>query len=368
MVLERQRYWRDRLESEPVRFMMREFPELLAAARGALARFVGADADDLAFVNNATSGVNTVLRSLRFKSGDELLVTDQEYNACRNTLNYVAELSGAHVVVAPVPFPLKSADEIVTAIVSRATPRTRLALVDHVTSQTGLVFPVARIVKELAARGIDTLVDGAHAPGMLPLDLRALGAAYYTGNCHKWLCAPKGVALLHVRRDRQELVRPLTISHGANQPLAAGGTRFRAELDWTGTFDPSALLCVPEVIETLEKLVDGGWPALMKSNHALALEARTILCETLGVAPPAPDDMIGSLAAVPLPDDAATPAHGVEPLQNRLFDESRIEVPIICWPAPPMRLVRVSAQIYNHPQQYHYLASELRRMLTTKVS
>ncbi|MFN0056959.1 MAG: aminotransferase class V-fold PLP-dependent enzyme [Planctomycetota bacterium] len=364
-VLERQRAFRDQLESEPVRFMMRELPELLAHARDTLANFVGADPDDLAFVANATSGVNTILRSLRFQPSDELLVTDQEYNACRNALNHVAELSGARVVVVPVPFPLASADEVVDAIVSRASARTRLVLVDHVTSQTGLVFPVARIVKEFAARGVDTLVDGAHAPGMVPLDLRALGAAYYTGNCHKWLCAPKGAALLHVRRDRQALVRPLTISHGANQPLGAS-SRFRVEFDWTGTYDPSAALCVPAAIETLGAMVKGGWPALMKQNRALALAARAMLCAEFDVATPAPDEMIGSLAAVPLPTPAcasdATPVNGFDPLQNRLFAESRIEVPIINWPSPPRRLVRVSAQLYNSAEQYRFLASELRRM------
>ena len=207
---------RERLERQPVRFLVRELEPLWDAARAALAQFVGGDAVDVVFVANATSGVNTVLRSLRFKAGDELLVTNHEYNACRNALNFVAEQSGARVVVAEVPFPLQCEDDFILPVMEKVTSRTRLALLDHVTSQTGLVFPIGRLVRELSARGVDTLVDGSHAPGMVPLNLREIGAAYYTGNCHKWTCAPKGAAFLHVRRDRQRDIRPLVISHGAN--------------------------------------------------------------------------------------------------------------------------------------------------------
>src|SRR5262245_20399182 len=217
-VLERQRRWRDRLEAEPVRFMIRELEAELDRARAALAAFVGADADDLVFVPNATTGVNTVLRSLPLRAGDELLTTDQAYYACRQALEAVAAQTGARVVVVPIPFPLRDASEVVDAVLGAVTPRTRLALLDHVTSPTALVLPVERLVPALSERGVDTLVDGAHAPGMVPLDLRRLGAAYYTANCHKWLCAPKGAALLVVRADRQHLVRPLVVSHGRNSP------------------------------------------------------------------------------------------------------------------------------------------------------
>jgi len=363
-VLAAQRAWQDRLEAEPVRFFLRELPPALAEVRARLGAFLGADPDDLALVTNASTGVNTVLRSLEFASGDELLTTDHEYNACKNALDFVAGRSGARVVVVEVPFPLAHASEVTERLLRAVTPRTRLALVDHVTSQTGLVFPIAEIVRALEARGVDVLVDGAHAPGMVPLDLAALGAAYYTGNCHKWLCTPKGAALLHVRRDRQAGIRPLVISHGANAPLD-GRTRFRAEFDWCGTSDPSAWLAIPTAIDHLASLVPGGFSAVMRQNRALALEARDLLCAALGVERPAPDDMIGALAALPLPDGDGVypPPLYLDALQERLWLEHRIEVPIIPWPRPPKRLVRVSAQLHNTRTDYEKLAAALLSLL-----
>jgi isopenicillin-N epimerase len=243
------------------------------------------------------------------------------------------------------------------------TARTRLALLDHVTSPTGLVLPIERLVAELARRGVDAVVDGAHAPGMLPLNLRALGAAYYAGNCHKWVCSPKGSAFLWVRRDRQQEVRPLTISHGATGHRP-GRTRFRLEFDWTGTDDPTAWLTVPAAIEYLGSLLPGGWSALMARNRALALEARDLLCAALGVKPPCPDEMIGTLASVPLPDGRADLAwREIDPLQRQLFDRHGIEVPVMGWPAPPRRLIRVSAQLYNDRDQYRRLADALQQEL-----
>ena len=354
------------MERQPLQFLARELEPQLDAARAALAQFIGANPDDLVFVPNATHGVNTVLRSLAFQPGDELLVTDQEYNACRNALEFVAERSDARVVVIKIPFPLQNEDDIVAPILAGVTPRTRLALVDHVTSQTGLVLPIARVVAELNRRGVDTLVDGAHAPGMVPLNLAQLDAAYYSGNCHKWLCAPKGAALLHVRRDRQPLIRPLTISHGANS-ARTDRSRFLLEFGWQGTFDPSAFLSVPEAIRFLGSLLPGGWPAVMASNRALALAARKLLCARLQIPEPCPEEFIGSLASVPLPDAAsdALPRLPINeyPLQDALRDNHRLEVPIVSWPAPPKRLLRISAQLYNSLPQYEFLARMLVREL-----
>jgi isopenicillin-N epimerase len=364
-VLRYQAALRAEMEAEPVRFLGRELDDRLEVARAALAAFVGADPDDLAFMANATSGVNAVVRSRDFAAGDELLTTDHAYSACKNALEYVARRTGARVVIVTLPFPVTSPDEVVDTVMAHVTPRTRLALLDHITSPTALILPVERLIAELSRRGIDTLVDGAHAPGMVPLDLNTLGATYYSGNCHKWLCAPKGSAFLWVRRDRQPEVRPLTISHGASAPPTR--PRFRVEFDWTGTSDPTAWLTVPAAIAYLERLVPGGWPALMARNRALALDARRILCETAGTAPACPDTMIGSIASVQLPDGVNTLAwRERDPIQGRLFDGWGLEVPVMSWPAPPRRLIRISAQLYNDRAQYVRLAEALSKELAAE--
>lgn len=364
-VLEEQARIRAEIEREPVRFLARELEGRLDAVRAELAPFLGAAPEDLVPVPNATSGVNAVVRSRPLRPGDEVLVTNHGYNACRNACEFAAEKAGARVVVARVPFPLASSDEVLEAVFAAVTPRTALALLDHVTSPTGLVFPIAELVRGLRERGIDTLVDGAHAPGMFPLDLEELGAAYYTGNLHKWVCAPKGAAFLWARRDLQPGLRPPVLSHGANSPRT-DRSRFRLEFDFTGTDDPSAFLSVPACLRFLDGLVPGGFPELCRRNRALALEARSRLCAALGVPAPAPDAMIGTLAAVPLP--AGPPgvrpdAFAVDPLQSALFERHRIEVPVFTWPAPPARLVRVSAQAYNEIDEYEALAQALRREL-----
>ena len=366
-VLEFQSQWRARIERQPLQFLVRELETHLDDARECLAQFVGAETCDLVFVPNATSGVNTVLRSLVFQPGDELLTTDHGYNACRNALDFVAERSGAHVVTAKIPFPFRNADEIIMPILACVTPRTRLALLDHVTSQTGIILPIERLVDELSRRGVDTLVDGAHAPGMVPLNLNQIGAAYYTGNCHKWLCAPKGAALLHVRRDKQKLIRPLTISHGANS-TRKDRSRFLIEFGWPGTFDSSAWLSVPEAIRFVGSLLPGGWSEVMARNHALAVAARNILCASLQTGEPCPEEFIGSLTAIPIADAAndALPRlpFNEYPLQDALRTKHRIEVPIISWPASPQRLLRVAAQLYNTLPQYDCLARALAQELS----
>lgn len=366
-VLAYQQQMRERLERQPVRFLVRELEPLWDQARATLAAFLGADANNLVFVPNATSGVNTVLRSLRFAPGDELLVTNHEYNACRNALNFVAEQTGARVVVVPVPFPVKHADECVAPVLAGVTSRTRLVLLDHVTSQTGIIFPLEQLLPELNRRGIDTLIDGSHAPGMIPLNLSGLGATYYTGNCHKWLCAPKGAAFLCVRRDRQEMIRPLVVSHGANSSRT-DRPRFLIEFAWTGTGDPSAWLSVPEALRFMQSLLPGGWPEIMRRNRAMVLAGRRVLCETLHIEPPCPEEFMGSLASLPIPDATAvgllkSPLY-LDPLQDRLLHEHGIEVPIIPWPAPPKRLLRISAQLYNSLPQYEQLAQALQPLLS----
>jgi isopenicillin-N epimerase len=356
-ILNYQQSLRERLESEPVRFLARELEGLLDIARSQLADFLGADADNLAFISNATIGVNTILRSLIFEPDDEILITNHTYNACRNAIQFVVHRTGVKIVVAYLPFPLTSPQQIVEAILDKVSPKTKLALLDHVTSPTALIFPIETLVTELTRRGIDTLVDGAHAPGFVPLNLRFLGAAYYTANCHKWLCAPKGAAFLYVRKDKQDSIRPLAISHGANS-TRTNRSRFRLEFDWMGTDDPTAYLCVPEAIRLMGSLLPGGWPALRERNRKLALEARRILGETLEVTMPCPDEMVGSMASIPL---------GKIPLswelfQAKLMEEFQIEVPIVPW-VDESCLLRISAQFYNRLDQYQYLAEVLKSLI-----
>ncbi len=355
-VLERQAALRLEMEREPVDFLTTNLPARLDAAREALSAFLGADPADLVFVPNATAGVNAVLRSLSFKPGDELLLTNHTYAACRKTADFVVKGSGARVVVADLPFPCRSEDEIVERVLHHVSPRTRLALMDHVTSPTALILPIARLVSELRTRGVDTLVDGAHAPGMVPLGLTDLGAAYYTGNGHKWLCAPKGAAFLHVRLDRQAPLHPNVISHGYT-----GG--FHAEFDWTGTFDPTPWLCIPEALRYIGGLLPGGWPQVMAANRALTLQARAMLLESLAIDAPCPEAMIGSMASVPLP--AAAPGAPAFTLDSQgLHDWFRARG-IETWLYPhPVPLLRVSAQLYNHLDQFKQLATLLQEALS----
>jgi isopenicillin-N epimerase len=325
----------------------------------------------LAFVPNATTGVNTVLQSLRFEPGDELLTNDHEYNATINAMRAVAARDGAQVVVANVPFPIAGPDEVADAILAAVTERTRLVLVSHVTSPTALIFPVEALVAELARRGIDTLVDAAHAPGMVPVDVDALGAAYWTGNGHKWLCGPKGTAILWVREDRRDRIHPLVVSHGANAPLA-GRTRFRHEFDWVGTADPTGFLALPAAIDWMARAAPegGGWPAVMAANHALAIAGRDIVATALGIEAPAPGSMLGSMAALPLSIAGVDDDDTAEAFRRALVAEDRIQVPIGGWPVraaraearPSQVLLRISAQLYNEPADYERLARVLQRL------
>ena len=362
-VLDAQRAYRERMERQPVRFLTREAPALLAQAREALARFLGASAENLAFVPNATSALNAVLRSLPLAAGDELLVTDHAYNASRNALDFVAERCGASVVVISIPFPLESADALLDAVLQRVGPRTRLALLDHVTSPSALVLPIAQLVPALRARGVRVLVDGAHAPGSVPLSIAALDPDYYAGNCHKWMCAPKGAGFLYVRAELRGEVRPTVISHGANQSTARRA-RFRNEFDWQGTDDPTPWLCVPEAIRCVGALAAGGWPALIARNHALALEARRILCAALDQPPHAPDELLACMASVPLPASPSAEPQGLQrdPLETLLYERWRIEAPVLNATPRFSRLLRVSAHVYNRRDDYTALAGALREL------
>ena len=366
-VLERQRQIQDELEHHPVRFLERDLEGHIDEVRSVVAPFLGAQPTDLAFVTNVTSGTNAVLKSLRFQPGDELLTTDHIYNASRNIMEQVAAQWGARVVLAEIPFPLEDENTAMNAILSRAGPRTRLALIDHVTSPTALVLPIEKLVPELESAGVACLVDGAHGPGMLPLHLDAVGASYYTGNFHKWVSAPKASGFLHVRRDRQDEIHPVNTSHGANS-LRSDRSQFLLEFDWEGTEDPSALLSVPRALEFLGSLHPEGWDGVMGHNRRLARRGRDFLCRTFDIEPPCPDSMLGSMAAFPLRELPGGTPTGQEllpdPLQLALREDCSIEIPVFHQAANGRRLIRLSAHLYNHESEMVRLADALNELRT----
>lgn len=364
VVLEAQAEWRARMERQPVQFLWRDLPDLIDAARHDLADFVKSAPDDLVFVANATAGVNAVVRSLHLSPGDELLTTDHDYNACRNVLAEAASRSGAKVVVVKVPFPVRDETQIIEAVLSGVTPRTRLAMIDHVTSPTALVFPIAKIVRALEAHGIDTLVDGAHAPGAVPLDVGLLRPAYYTGNLHKWVCAPKGAAFLWARPDRQDALRPAIVSHGENT-RRPGRSPYHDRFDWPGTLDPTAWLSVSAAIKWGASLLPGGWEELRDRNRMLASAGRALIAGRFNLALPCPNELLASMATLILPDPLQQPpidGARFDSVQTKLHSEHNIEVPVVRWGEPKRRYVRISAQAYNSTEDYRALAEAIMRI------
>ncbi len=343
-VLEAQARWRARMEAQPSRFMRREIGPALRDAAAHLAAYVGAQAEDVAFVPNATGGCNAVLRSLSFAPDDEVLVFDHGYAAIRHAIDYVTARAGARIVTAALPFPHPSDDAVVAALAAAITARTRLAVFDHITSPSAVVLPIARLVVACHEAGVPVLIDGAHGPGQVALDLGALGADYYTGNCHKWLMAPKGSAFLYARRDRQAGLHPLTISHGY-------GNGFLAEFDWTGTADVSAFLAVPEAITFHERL---GGTALMERNVELAAEGAACVAARLGTETSQPATQPAAMALARLPITAAeAAARGVgEAIVDAGADAPLHVLDDTVW-------VRVSAQAYNEREDYARLAKIL---------
>ncbi len=364
-VLDHQAELRSEMEANPVAFMLRRYQPLLERSRLAMAQFVGADEAGLVFVPNATYGVNSVLRSMEaeLKPGDEIIITSHTYNACRNAAVATAERVGATVVVAPIPFPIAGPEEAVAAIDEVLTDRTALVLIDHVTSATGLRLPLEEIIAAVGP-SVPVLVDGAHAPGMIDVDLSSLGAAFYTANCHKWICAPKGAAFLWVEPERRGSTMPAAISHGYNDGWPGSGSRFHAQFDWTGTDDPTARLSVATALDVIGHHRPDGWASVQASNHELVLAGRRIVAESLGCAIPTPDAMIGSIASLPVPPVAEPSASIFDPLTDALHSRWSIEVPVFAWPRTPDRLLRISAQQYNTIADYEALATALDAELT----
>lgn len=340
--------WRLRIEAEPVELIGRRIAGLLEAAREPVARWLGMGVNDFGFVTNATDGINAVLQSLKLRPQDELLTTTHVYNAVRQAMKHAAARAGARYREIEIPLPVESPGQLAGQVIAGLSSSTRLLVVDHITSPTAIVFPIDRISAECASRGIDLLIDGAHAPGMVPLNVPATGAAYYAGNLHKWACGPKGSGFLWVRPDRQADVHPLVVSHFY-------GEGFSREFAWQGTRDFSGWLAVPRSLEFMAEL---GWDKVMAHNHAMAVWVQQMLCRAWGVEPISPIDgsMLGSMATLRLPGSLAemTEPQSVQ-VQQRLYDEYRIEVPLMRWEC--RTYVRPCCQVYNVPEDYERLAS-----------
>jgi isopenicillin-N epimerase len=343
--------WQRELEAEPVEFLGRRINDLLAEARSKLGKFLGTEANNLVFVPNATYGTNIVARSLDLRSGDEVLATDHEYGAADRTWRFICGLRGAHYVRRPMPIPLTSDQEIVEELWRGVTKRTKLIFLSHVTSPTAVIFPVAEVCRRARDAGILTLIDGAHAPGQIDLSLEELGADFYTGNCHKWLCAPKGAGFLYARPDRQPLLQPLVVSWGWESENP-GPSPFIDYFSWMGTDDFSAYLSVGAAIDFQR---DHNWPEARKACHRLAVWARERISGITHMPQICADDRFVQMFSVELPTGS------IDRLGTRLWDEYRIEVPVVRW--NDREFIRVSIQAYNGAEDIDRLKNALKALL-----
>jgi isopenicillin-N epimerase len=336
-VFERFQAWQIELERQPVAFLGRRLRELMADSRAALATYLGAERDEIVYMPNVTTALNVVARSLPLQPGDEILTTDHEYGALQRTWTFVAEHRGTVNVVRPLPCPVADPDEVVEAVWAGVTPRTRVLFLSHITSPTAIILPIRPLIERARAAGIWTVIDGAHAPSQMPIDLHALGVDFYGGNCHKWLSSPKGAGFLYVRSDLQSLIEPLIVSWGW-RPTDPGPSPFVDELERQGTREPAACLAVPDAIAYQ---AERDWPRVRAECHALVRLARQRMASLTGMPPLVPDDprWFSQLAVLPLPpcDERA--------MQRRLWDEHRIEIPATRWGDQPC--LRISVQGYN---------------------
>ncbi len=358
-VLARQQAIRDEMERQPARFLLRECsglaglprdtPSLMRQAAHRVAAFCGCGGDDLVFVDNATAGVNAVLQSLDLRAGDEILLSNHAYGAVAKAACFHAARAGARVVTVAVPYPRFDRAEFVDTVSSALGPRTRLAIFDHVTSESALVLPLAELAAHCRQRGVPVLADGAHAPGAIPLDIRSLGVDWYTGNLHKWAWAPRSCGILWAGRDRQPALHPVVISWG----LGEGFTR---EFDWVGTRDPSPWLAAPAGIDFMEEL---GVEAVQGWNWRLARDAAQLLGERWGTGCEAGPETIGTMATIPLPPDGGSTPGDAARLRDRLLYEASIEVQLHAWGGSLW--ARIAAQIYNEISDFERLATAVGR-------
>lgn len=359
-VFETYQAWQLELEREPVEFLGRKLTENMRLPREILAAELGTTAENIVGVTNATTGLNIVARSLDLKPGDQILTTDHEYSALEKTWAFVARKTGAEIVVVNIPMPLETEAQFTEALLAGMTERTRVLFLSHITSATALVFPIERIVAEARSRGIFSVIDGAHAPGHIPLALDTLGADFYAGNCHKWMMAPKGSAFLHARPEVQSLLDPLVISHGwtaqSKDPGAKGAfgnSPFVDEIEMQGTRDPAPWLAVPAA---LKFRAENDWWAITRHCSALAQETAARVAAMTGL-PPLSAEIFRApqMAAMPIPECDPPEVH------KTLFERYGIEIPVYRW--QDRCIARVSVQGYNSRPQMDKLVNALGEIL-----
>ena len=347
--------WQRRLERQPVLFLGREFNALMRESRLALGEYLNADADDLVYLPNATHGVNIIARSINLQRGDEVLTTDHEYGACDYTWEFICSKAGANYIHQPIPLPVRSNAEIEEQFLQGITPRTKVVYISHITSSTALCLPVEQICRQARELGIMSIVDAAHSPGQMPFDLQQLGADIVFGNCHKWMLAPKGSAFLFVRRELQELVAPLVVSWGYHaSPEMTTGSRFLDFLQWTGTKDPAAALAVSTAIQFMR---DHDWEQVRCQSHSLLRQAIEQVCKLVSMPPlyPLELDFYHQMGIAPL-----SPSN-LPLLKSRLYEEYKIEVPLVQW--QDRQFIRISIQAYNDQEDVDKLLSALKTLL-----
>ncbi len=353
-VFEAYQEWQRRLEWQPVKFLQRDLPDLLQAARETLADFLGADPADIVYVPNPTFAVNTIARSLPLTLDDEVLTTNHEYGACLFAWRFMSQKHGFRLVEQPISLPATSAESIVEQFWRGVSPHTRVIFVSHITSPTALTLPVAEICQRARAAGIVTVIDGAHVPGQMDLKLNRLDADFYTGACHKWLCAPKGSSFLHARRDRQHLIEPLVVGWGwGDERKISVGSDFLDYHQWLGSNDLSAYLSVPAAIAYQQ---ENDWSAVQRCCHKLARAAVERAAAITHRPPPYPAELHRQMGLIELPrvDDLTG-------FKSQLYDRYRIEIPTVAW--QNRQFLRVSVQAYNKREDIDALMAALAEML-----
>ncbi|MDB5033622.1 MAG: putative aminotransferase [Chlorobi bacterium] len=353
-VFEEYQRWQRELESQPVEFLGRRFASLLRDARAPLAEYLNADADDLVYITNATVGVNIVARSLKLGPGDEVLATNHEYGACDRAWRFLCGLSGAAYRHAEIPVPVTTHEDLVESLFAQVGPATRVIFISHITSPTALTFPIAEICRRARALGLITIVDGAHAPGQIPLDLAAIDPDFYTGNLHKWLCAPKGAAFLYARRSLQEMLEPLVVSWGWDAIIPTS-SRFIDHHEYQGTSDPSPWLAVPAAIRFQQ---EHDWNDVRHRCHDILRRARPLIAEALDATflSPDSDEWYAQMLAFILPDDI-----DAFELRERLYQEDLVEIPAFNWNG--RQTMRISIQGYNSWDDVERLLNGIRRIV-----